>query len=580
MTGSTTVGRTRWHARRLLLSLTTILGAGIAVPALAQTAPYKNVDGNGVDLTDGSFNLSLLIGSIGAGQAALPLIAYDAATTNWSAVYLTQTISGSTYSITVTQGTITDNFSGSYAGGIVTLASSRATGATLTFSSGGNYIYRYRDGSTVTFGQIAESQGGTSNICDLNNQNNCRLYALAADGRAGLTVNYNYDVHPNCSNFINPDGSINCTYAARVASVSNDAGYAINFAYVSNSAPVHQNPVPNWFKISTAQFTNTNVTAPTWPTANYAYPSSTQTTLTTPGGKVWRITNDASGRVVGIRKPSASTDTTVVSYGANGVSSVTSNGVTTSYNRTLSGSTATMVVTDAQSHTTTVVSDMTKYRPTSVTDALGHTTSLTYDGLGRPTEASYPEGNKVQYSYDGRGSVTTTTLKAKSGSGLADIATTANYPSTCTDASCNEPTWTKDAAGNQTDYTYYPATGLLQTVTAPAPSNGAARPKATYSYSTIAGVQALTSVSQCQTGASCVDTADEAKTTIAYNSNLLPTSVAKGAGDNSLTATTAITYDAVGNPVTVDGPLAGAADTTTLRYDADRARRRCYLGRP
>jgi hypothetical protein len=42
-------------------------------------------------------------------------------------------------------------------------------------------------------------------------------------------------------------------------------------------------------------------------------------------------------------------------------------------------------------------------------------------------------------------------------------------------------------------------------------------------------------------------TSDEVKTTISYNSNLLPTRVRKGDGDASLTATTVNTYDAIGN---------------------------------
>ncbi|MFA5970376.1 MAG: RHS repeat-associated core domain-containing protein [Sphingomonas sp.] len=42
------------------------------------------------------------------------------------------------------------------------------------------------------------------------------------------------------------------------------------------------------------------------------------------------------------------------------------------------------------------------------------------------------------------------------------------------------------------------------------------------------------------------------------------------AGDNSLSSTTTLGYDATGNLVTVDGPLAGTADTTTFRYNADR----------
>jgi hypothetical protein len=90
-------------------------------------------------------------------------------------------------------------------------------------------------------------------------------------------------------------------------------------------------------------------------------------------------------------------------------------------------------------------------------------------------------------------------------------------------------------------------------------------------------VYKLTDISQCQTGSSCSGTSDEVKATIDYGpqttgtgNNLLPVSTTTKAGDNSLSATTAITYDDIGNMLTVDGPLSGTADTTRYRYDAGR----------
>ena len=46
----------------------------------------------------------------------------------------------------------------------------------------------------------------------------------------------------------------------------------------------------------------------------------------------------------------------------------------------------------------------------------------------------------------------------------------------------------------------------------------------------------------------------------------------QAAGDGSVSATNAISYDSVGNAVAVDGPIAGSADTTAYFYDADRER--------
>jgi RHS repeat-associated protein len=50
----------------------------------------------------------------------------------------------------------------------------------------------------------------------------------------------------------------------------------------------------------------------------------------------------------------------------------------------------------------------------------------------------------------------------------------------------------------------------------------------------------------------------------------LPSSVSRGAGDASLTATSALTYDAVGNITYLDGPLSGSADTSRIIYNQDR----------
>jgi len=91
---------------------------------------------------------------------------------------------------------------------------------------------------------------------------------------------------------------------------------------------------------------------------------------------------------------------------------------------------------------------------------------------------------------------------------------------------------------------------------------GATRPQTRFSYSSLQAyfkvsgssivasgepVTLLTGTSTCQTGATCTGAADQVKTTVSYGpqvtgtgNNLLPVSVSKGAGNNSLTATTAI----------------------------------------
>ena len=78
-------------------------------------------------------------------------------------------------------------------------------------------------------------------------------------------------------------------------------------------------------------------------------------------------------------------------------------------------------------------------------------------------------------------------------------------------------------------------------------------------------------------GPAWAQSADEVKTTITYQvgsssvaSNLLPVAATTASGDGLLSATTTTTYDAVGNVLTVDGPLAGTADTVRNVWDAMR----------
>lgn len=241
----------------------------------------------------------------------------------------------------------------------------------------------------------------------------------------------------------------------------------------------------------------------------------------------------------------------------------------------------------------TTVANTTTGSVTSVTDALNRQTVYQPDSFGRVTQVTYPEGNYDIFTYDGRGNVTQKTSVAKPGSGLANIVTSAGCDATCTNAvTCNQPNWTRDAKNNETNFAYDATHGGLLTVTAPAASSGAIRPQTRFSYTSLQAyykdstgsivasgtpIYLQTGSSTCQTLASCTSTADEIRTAVDYGpqtagvaNNLLPVSKTKSAGDNSLSATVAYSHDPVGNQITVDGPLPGAADTTRMRYDAAR----------
>src|SRR3546814_11588569 len=105
-------------------------------------------------------------------------------------------------------------------------------------------------------------------------------------------------------------------------------------------------------------------------------------------------------------------------------------------------------------------------------------------------------------------------------------------------------------------------------MTLPPATSGGTRPKVTYSYTGVNGVQMVTGISTCRAGSSCAGTANEVKTTFAYDSLQRPTSVTIAAGNGSVSSTTGHAYDTKNNLISVDGPLSGAADTITYRYDA------------
>ncbi|WP_066798436.1 hypothetical protein [Sphingomonas soli] len=118
--------------------------------------------------------------------------------------------------------------------------------------------------------------------------------------------------------------------------------------------------------------------------------------------------------------------------------------------------------------------------PDSIQNELGKTTTISYTGpdidypdLTRPSVYTLPEGNSVELTYDDRGNVTETRRKAKPGSGLADIVSSATYPASCsasgiTAKTCNKPITVTDARGNTTSYTYDGQHGGVLTETAPA----------------------------------------------------------------------------------------------------------------
>ncbi len=235
-------------------------------------------------------------------------------------------------------------------------------------------------------------------------------------------------------------------------------------------------------------------------------------------------------------------------------------------------------------------------RATLYVNELGWGTTQAYAWYDVSSVTS-PSGVAAHYTRDSRGNITSTRVRPKDGAsdGSQDLVTTFTFPATCTNVkTCNKPTSVTDARGNTTTYAYDPDHGGVLTETKPVVNGVEAQTRYAYQqftpYLTTSGggvaaqplVWRLVSTSTCQTMtlATCVGTADELKTTLAYDPtssaygarNLLPLSKTVSSGNGSLASTVTFTYDRYGNVIVEDGPLPGTDDAVHYFYDLKRQR--------
>jgi RHS repeat-associated protein len=552
---------------------------GTAFAQLAAPSPVRAmIDDNGVDLFNGIMNVkgpSLSIGgtqglefhrvSRGNGWSDNIIAALNKTgsiiTVNYDGLYDTFTVSGSTY--TPTEG----------------------NGATLTFNSTTKvYTYTTSAGTVVHFDQNRASPAPYF-------ANEGRVTDIVSPGGEKLT--FNYISQRWCKQFMvnEPDVCQLHAMAYRISSVRNSYGYRFTFNYATMNPSDPDNPTSGDIAIWS---TLTGVTA-----SNLAVANSPTLSQSFTNGSV----TDALGRVtafnmngpqlLGVTYPGQSGQQVAVTYSSGQVASVTNASGATSYSRSDANGVRTVTVTNALSKTTVYEFNIASQRLTKIINAAGKIVTMTYDSSGRLTDTVFPELNSETIGYDSRGNVTSVTSNPKPGSGLTATSTTAGYDTSCINIlTCNKPNWTKDALNRQTDYTYDPVSGGVASVTLPAnPSGVRAQVATTYTsfqayFDQGSGFQASgepvylpTTQSTCQTLASCANQADEVKRTTSYGpqtagvgNNLQPVSVTVANGTGSLSATTSMTYDGIGNLLTVDGPLGStpAPDITRYRYDALR----------
>ncbi|MGX1747161.1 RHS repeat domain-containing protein, partial [Brevundimonas sp. NPDC055320] len=591
---------------KLALLASSALFASSAWAQQQPTPPeHYTLDANGVDLVTGQF--AYQVNDIVIGDPAQGGIAHGRIWTNggWRDTLAgTIRIAGSVY--TASLGGVSEVFTKS--GSTFIPASNR--GATLT-ESGGILTLTTSDGTKV------EYTTGYSNYTSPYAATNGMIRSVKRP--SGELLTYHWRGATYCTfrdRIVGPDESLppclRWASVVRLEAVSNNFGYQINFQYAADDVPETAREVHStWLRRIGATGINLAVSGCSpngggcpetgnWPSVSYdsgAYGGR----ITTSTDQVGRTTSygydSTDGQLISVRLPGSAVDDLTIAHAAGKTSSVTTASGTWNYAYADAGTTRTTTATGPLGQMLTVVSDQTVGRATSVTErvsttpAVNRTTSYTYDPQRRLKRVTQPEGDYGELTYDARGNVTQVLHVPKPGTGLANVTTSAVYPATCANpVTCNQPTSTTDALGNTTNYTYDATHGGVLTITAPAPTAGAARPQTRITYAPqtawhkdssgvlAAATSAVTlpvSVSACTTGTTCAGTANEVKTSIVYGAsgvanNLLPTSVTTGAGNGSLSATTTMTYTPNGDVATINGPLAGTADTTIYRYDNAR----------
>jgi YD repeat-containing protein len=571
----------------LLLSL---MLTAWATAATAQSQPippeHYTLDPRGVDLVSGGFNYGtaeVAIGPPGAGG-----LSYGRVFTNsgWRDTAI-GSISASGTALVVSVGPISEEF---------------------VNDGSGNYTSKYNNGSTIDFGYptvTVTDRFGAVAIFDRDlGTTNSNPYG-ATEGLItsystpdGSVTTYTYGSGPRCVAY-GPSGQ--CVLwepVYRLSAITNNRGYMIKYSYRSNDAQTN-----GYWEVANVRGINLAVDfcdaaadtcatfTETWPSVSYdtAVPP---TTATDQSGRVTTY-GYSGGQIASIRYPGATSADLSVAYNAAPdfrVNAVIDASGAWTYGYSVSSLVQTTSVSGPLGQSLTVLTDITTGRATSVTDALSNTWSYQYDSDLRVTRVTQPEGDYATYTYDSRSNLVGTTWIPKTNT-IPAITTSATYLTSCaspaTPATCNRAVSTTDARGAVTDYDWDETTGLLVSVTAPAPTTGAARPQTRLTYddlqaryrnspTTFVNGSVLwlpVEVSACATGTSCDGAANEVLTTTVYPTpsaanNLLPVSASSGSGATPAMATTAMTWTAAGDIATVDGPLPGTADTVTYVYNA------------
>jgi RHS repeat-associated protein len=563
---------------------------GAVANAQAVIAPPRpSVDGNGVNLVSGAPWIQatdIIIGNPGQGGLTLTRTSINGSSHQYYAVVWNLSDDGVNSHATVAIGDYREDFTKADSPSTSPYVSNQGTGATLT-STSTTWTYTAPDGTASVFSKsITNVVGFTANA-----------YITSQTLPAGEIRTWTYVTVTQC---LSNDCSTNQPQT-RLQSITNNLGYQIKFLYQFNGSPI---PVGQYgwpvlvgamglnmaYDYCSPTATSCSTTY-TWPSVTYSSGVG-GTFVTDQAGNVTTYTgNVPSG--FGVQLPGDQSDIIDYLYGGTTgqIAQVMRGTQVWNYAYTTTPTELTTTVTDPLNHVSTYVFDATTSAIKKYTNGANEVTTWQNDSSGRPVTITLPSNETIHYVYDARGNITETHHTSYP-TGSPDLVSYANYDSTCPTNQakrCNQPNWTKDPNGNQTDYTFSATHGGILTMTLPAAPSGV-RPKTSYTYTAFqayyknssgsivasgTNVQLVTTISTCRTNATCSGTADEYRTVIGYGStgvanNRLPVTSTVRDGLNTLPATTTTTYDPFGNATAIDGPLSGAVDTTVFVYDSLR----------
>lgn len=453
------------------------------------------------------------------------------------------------------------------------------------------------DGSTLTVALGSRNfdftQGGSGTLIRFDKEmtwnagptsTSIRFYPSYVRYADGEQHTFYYDTH-----LVNYGGGVTSTFHRPNKIVSN-RGYELRFTYQPGnastsggrtlaSAALHK--TGNNTALASHTYTSNTVTdiaGRTWTCGGCSFSMDAQplvaaTSITLPGETTTAYNATASSAGVSWMKPvgQITNDGVVWNYTYQGLD-VNSGGTAPKFDKvTITGPLGASKVVDI-SHpgpSGTRAPEITR-----IIDSEGRQTNYEYDGPGRLIKITQPEGNSVEITYDAIGNITQMTRRPKPGSSLPIETEIANYPDgpfpfECTQSiACFRPTYTRDAKGSQTDYTWSSDHGgMLTSLESPDKNNQRRKTKYTYD-----ALNRPIRVEVCTTDLSgneldCGTSSSFVTTTTYWGSTNLPASTSVTDGVNTAPLTTTFSYDDAGRQTMVNPPNPGTDDASYTRYD-------------